>query len=394
MISIIKDKWKELLLSIFLLISFQPFYVWHTKTVALVTVLMALLILFSGKMREKNAKNVFLIVVLIFLYSYVSIKGGYTIIGYLVNLCILSIVLIKREKAIDIYNVFYKIFSIIIFLSLITYCIVVILGVNLPSSSIPPLNEGKEEVAEYFRYPFLVVYYSYGILLPRFCGLFDEPGVVGTIAAFILVLNKFNLKDYFNYPVLIAGILSFSLFFYITTFVYIFIFGSTRVKISMVVIFAALLVLFAHNEIVNDMLFKRIVFSDNTIITDNRKLGLSPTWYKTFKESSSYYWGLGNQAHLKYNSGGSSYVDLIIDYGIIFFFIFCSTFVVSALYRIKNKKNLITFFVLFAGIIYQRPFITMTGYFYLLYAPIVILSFDTTSIYKKANKKLLVTTES
>lgn len=46
-------------------------------------------------------------------------------------------------------------------------------------------------------------------------GMYDEPGVVGTIAGAILMTRQFNFKKWINIPIFIAGILSFSLFFYV-----------------------------------------------------------------------------------------------------------------------------------------------------------------------------------
>jgi hypothetical protein len=304
------------------------------------------------------------------------VKGGYTVIGFFANLCLLPIVVLKKDKALVVYEFFYKTFSVLIGISIFFYIIVVFWGVELPNSTLLPLNIAKEDHVEYFRYPFLVVCYSYGILMPRFCGLFDEPGVVGTVAAIILVINKMKVRNLYNIPVLLAGILSLSLFFYITIVIYSFLFSSNKVRIGMIVALSLLFVFFSSNEVVNDVLLRRLAFSEKGLIHDNRTIGLSVSWYNHFKESSSYWFGLGNQAHAKYNEGGASYVDLIIDYGIVFFYLYCFTFIANAYVNIRKKKNVLIYIVLFAGIIYQRPFVTMLGYFYLLYIPMVVLSND------------------
>lgn len=78
-------------------------------------------------------------------------------------------------------------------------------------SIISPLNTIKSY--EYIQYPFLVVSQVSDFVYFRFCAYYDEPGVVGSIASLLLIGNRFNLRLWENWPILIAGLFSFSLFF-------------------------------------------------------------------------------------------------------------------------------------------------------------------------------------
>ena len=99
------------------------------------------------------------------------------------------------------------------------------------------------------------------------------------------------------------------------------------------------------------------------------------SWYERFKHSSDFYWGLGREAKSIYNSGGSSYIDLLIMYGLIFTIFYSVAFIVDAFKRIKpDYKNLAVYLLIFTSVMYQRPYITNIGYVMMLYIPIIFLS--------------------
>lgn len=366
--------WQTVILAVLVFLSFQPYYMWHTGLSGLIPLATSSIILFNKKMTTK--KNLSFFVVLFFLYCYVGIRGNYTVVGIIVMLAMLPLVLLKKEFFIQVFDNFFILFSVLIGISLGVYILVMFVGISLPHSTIAPLNPLKEAFTEYDNYPFLVICRSYGVYQPRFEGFFDEPGVIGTISAVLLVSKNFDLKDKFAWPILFAGILSLSLFFFVILFIYVIMYGSWRTRLILLVGFSILVTLFYQNEILNRLLFSRFELEDGGLAGDNRKLGLSESWYKHFASSSSYWLGLGNQAHTKYNQGGASYSDLIIDYGFIFLIAYCGSFLFDAYMRIKNLKLFALFGILFAGILYQRPFIAEMCYFFLLVAPIYILGFN------------------
>ena len=360
----------DILVSFLLLCSFQPFFVWSNGILFSLVNFLLVLFLFPSIKVDKN--NISVLVLLFLLYTWVCIRGGFTFIGSLSNYCLLVFICLSPQKFDRVFIYFKNTFAIVIGISLIIYILVVIIGVELPSFEIEPLNREKNDVV-YHCYYFLITFEKYGILLPRFCGLFDEPGVIGTICGCLLVADRFNLKDKYNIIIFLAGVLSLSLFFFVTAFAYILVFSKVRAKIAIILIAAVLLFFFADNEFLDLYLWDRFDFSDGKIAGDNRKMGISPTWYKSFQQSSSYYWGLGNNAHSIYNAGGCSYSDLIIDYGVLFFILYVVSFSAYAFNRLKNFKLWLAFLLAFGGVIYQRPFITFIGYFFLMIAPIYTL---------------------
>lgn len=360
----------DILVAFLLLCSFQPFFVWTNSIMFSLVNFLLVLFLFPSVKVDKN--NISALVLFFLLYTWVCIRGGFTFIGSLSNYCLLVFICLSSRRFDRVFNYFKTLFAIVIGLSLIIYILVVIIGIELPSFEIEPLNRAKHDVV-YHCYYFLITFEKYGILLPRFCGLFDEPGVIGTICGCLLVADKFNLKDKYNIIIFLAGVLSLSLFFFVIAFAYILVFSKVKVKIAIVLIAAVLLFIFSDNEFLDLYLWDRFDFSGGKMAGDTRKMGLSQTWYKSFQQSASYYWGLGNNAHSVYNAGGCSYSDLIIDYGILFFILYIVTFSVYALKSLNSFKTWFAFLLAFGGVIYQRPFITFIGYFFLMIAPIYTL---------------------
>ena len=360
----------DMFVAFLLLCSFQPYFVWSNSFLfSLVNFLLALVLLPHVKIDNINIRT---LLVLIALYAWVCFRGGYTVIGSLANYCILILICLSQDRFVRIFKCFNKLFAIIIGISLVLFILVTIFGVNLPSYELEPLNKTKHDVV-YHCYIFLVTYESYGIILPRFCGIFDEPGVVGTICGCLLVANRFNFKNAYNIIIFIAGVFSLSLFFFIIAFVYLLIFSKLKVKISTIAVAFIVLLLFAGNDFLNFYLFDRFDLSNGTLAGDTRKLGISQSWYKAFQQSDDYYWGFGNNAHMKYNSGGCSYSDLIIDYGLIFLISYFISLSAYALRRLKNIKSWLAFLLVLGGVLYQRPFITFMGYFFLMLAPLYTL---------------------
>jgi predicted RNA-binding protein with RPS1 domain len=79
-------------------------------------------------------------------------------------------------------------------------------------SLIDPLNPLKDFL--YKQYPFLVMPNEViNVEFPRFYGVFDEPGVIGTFAGIMLFAERYNLKKISNIILFVSGVFSFSLFF-------------------------------------------------------------------------------------------------------------------------------------------------------------------------------------
>ncbi len=83
----------------------------------------------------------------------------------------------------------------------------------------PPSETIQRGIIDYFSIPGAVVLPSNAQMLPnggvifRLCGVYDEPGTVGTIAALFLAASKFRLRDFRGAIAFMAGLMSFSVAF-------------------------------------------------------------------------------------------------------------------------------------------------------------------------------------
>lgn len=83
----------------------------------------------------------------------------------------------------------------------------------------PPTETVQRGVTEYFMIPGAVVLPSNAQMLPhggiifRLCGIYDEPGTVGTVAALFLAATRFRLRDPRGAIAFTAGLMSFSVAF-------------------------------------------------------------------------------------------------------------------------------------------------------------------------------------
>ena len=125
---------------------------------------------------------------------------------------------------------------------------------------------------------------------------------------------------------------------------YIVLFAPKKIKIiTFGIVFAVLLL--PSNNILDQYIFSRIAFVGGEFVGDDRKVwNFDDVWFEHYKQSSDYYWGLGREAKAVYNSGGSSYVDLLIMYGLVFTVFYSFVFLYDATKRLaENKKKILLY---------------------------------------------------
>lgn len=312
-----------------------------------------------------------IVVLLTGLYFILAFYSNVNIFGF-ISIISLSIIFYTEKSFLKkVFNLYLTIFSITIIPSLFIY-ILISIGFDLPSFTIEPLNPLK--VYHYAQYLFLVIPQKLNILFPRFCGYYDEPGVVGTIAGVLLIVKGFNIKDKINIPILLAGILSFSFYFYLLLAIYIIVFAKMKFKIVLISLCILILPALYFNEILYELIFKRFSFQDGSFIGINRTVSSFDAWYESFKHSRDFFWGLGKGGSLEYNLGGASYKDIIVNFGIIYFIIYMGAFSFFGFMYLRLTKPYLIYLLILFSVIYQRPFITSMFYLFLIFVPIYSLN--------------------
>jgi len=249
-----------------------------------------------------------------------------------------------------------------------------------------PTHEGKVESGmRYGNYLFGFMIFKGGESIHRLSALFDEPGVVGTYAAFLLAATRFKM-DAQNVIIFIAAILSWSLAFIVLAVIYL-LFARPRLLFILLLILGALVFLAADNPIVQKLLINRLLISDEGVSGDNRTTIWFDLKFIELLFSSKIYFGNTETAHqLGYYV--SSWKTLIFDYGLagltsILLFI-------VMLFRLKKKKfgspkdakGCYVFLFMFLASIYQRPGVVDV-------APLFILAAGVSFMVIESNKREL-----
>lgn len=251
------------------------------------------------------------------------------------------------------------------------------LGDLLPSTVLDPIEASKDH--DYIHYPFLVMpNHLTNIDYFRFMSFYDEPGVVGTISGLLLLSRGVKIRDWLTYPVLISGLISLSLAFYIMLVVYILLISGLKTKFFItLVLFGIILLSYNYiEEYLNLYIFERLDFSNGKLSGNNRTSDSYDYFFSNFiRNDNNFFFGYGNNYAKSVNYGGASYKDIIVDNGILFFIAYILSFLAFARTKLNNKA-LFIYIITFVCVFYQRPFIHTFVYLILLVLPIFGIKYN------------------
>jgi len=291
------------------------------------------------------------------------VTGDFTFLSLLVTMMLSTIYFVDKSFLRLIFNAYTFLISILLVPSIIQF-ILVLLGADFSYVVLNPYVEAKDEV--YRAYTFFTTSSDTFSLFPRFMSYFDEPGVLGSICAIILYIRKYNLKDIINIPFFIAGLLSFSLYFYIVTFVFLILYisGFKRIIVSLFLLVSLISLSSLENEILNQYIFDRIEYDEvEGISGNNRTVGDFDEWFNKYKKTGDAVLGYGRGSKQLYNPGGASYKDRIVEYGYLGFGLYLIMMILMgySIYR-KHLKTFLLFLFLYLSMLWQRPFIIDVAY--------------------------------
>lgn len=388
------------------ILSMNPYFIWPTFMNGIfayaaygIYILSSILMIRRGaRLRKSNLTGVVLLCA-IFLLTYLNtfsgvgittVLGGASIFFYLI-----SFVCLNPEDKSEIFRLFVKVFIVTLIPGLIYY-VLELLGISLSIGTIYSQNQmNYAQSVEYLTTRSTGYYKLYiGAVLrvnanTRFSGIYDESGLVGTVAALCLAANRMNFKDKWSRWLLLFVIISFSLAGYFLVIIY-YIMASIRKKqwklpIVLILILLGgnlLLTIKTSNELINK-LQSRIQLSGTSIaIKNNREtshfnVGYAQLLNGNLKEKM-FGFGRGAATENVYMNGSSSYKCYIFNYGYLGFGIMIATIIFlykKYLYKIWelhwSEFVLITLFMMS---IYQRPAIYFPYYFIVLYGGSAFLS--------------------
>lgn len=369
-----------LIIGALLFLLMDPYFIWSISSNKTIISIIPI-IFFWFNIEYFTYKKLSLFIFFIIILFLAAIVTNSNIIGILTMLLISAIPFVKRTVLLSVYRNYRCIYIFFISISMIIWLFVII-GVNIPYSIIEPLNVLKTH--KYLSYPFLVIPDTF-LFEPegyfasiRFCGPFDEPGVVGTISFLMLLTDKFDLKSKQNIMLIVSGIISFSLFFYIGIFIYLiyFLFVSSKKKYSLIILLfvIAFYTFTKDNFFLNQTIWSRLEWDkDNNSIVGNNRSGYDlDTYFENIIGSKVFYFGLQDEKILNSFSGSASYKNAILTYGFLTLGLYVLFFFLYAYYNIPKKVEIIGIMMFMLLTFYQRP--SFFSIYYILLFVIIIIS--------------------
>lgn len=385
---IIKTIW-EWIFAMTAFMAMNPYFMWDTLEngcalflyrIFQVTIALGFVFaVISGRVRfyKKYFPYVFL---LGFYFLYTNKTGLSSSSGLLIKLLIiLSIVLLDDKLKRSILTKFTIIFAISL-IPAIFYQIMEICNVKIPYSKLSPSQGAKLDEGVYYHHYFGAVegYFRWSEGHVRLCGMFDEPGVVGTMAGLLLAANR-RRKSWIRCILFIGGIFSLSFAFFVIYACYIGLVLLSEKKIMTIAMgmlgFVCVLFMLAQlpkENLIYRYTISRLEIKNGKLMADNRTSSVFEQAYNHYTKSIRIFTGAEKKMAAHLTHGLSSYKIVIFEYGIVVFCILVYL-VIKANCFFENKRNKITLndksilIMLFLMSIYQRPNVINIPFLIVLY---------------------------
>lgn len=207
---------------------------------------------------------------------------------------VLSVFIFSRKEVFrECYSIFHTIFFCLSIYG-VTFFVLYVFNVLSPYSIV---DFYEEENAYYINYVFA---YFVQPGLPRLCGMYNEPGLFGTLGALLLVSERMRM-NFKNIIILVACLLTFSVAFMVLITLYL-LFQAIINKNIKTAFFFILLVLalgyastmdFGDSELHG--FFGRFVFEDGVMSGDRRmKLENMYLWERVINDPQKLWFGYGS----------------------------------------------------------------------------------------------------
>lgn len=342
------------LASVLFFYKIHPYFVWplvgHYME-AIVALIIGLLFFINRNKMVVIEKVLFLLLCLIVVLYPITSKQNFNVFVSVAP--IVFIPFATKSFNDKVYDSFLSIYCIILIPSLIVW-VMYCLGVISPYKILPPLNELKLD--NYQIFPLLAVE-GHSI---RFQGPFDEPGVIGTISAMMLCINNINIKDYRNIILLISGICSISLFFYVIIGLYLALSRLRSIKqilIMLPFLLVAIIVIY-KTPVLKEMIVDRLEWDSDTgtIAGDNRTALFTIETLERVKGTRELWLGVNDKIeYVERTAYSSSFLNVILFNGLLYFLLVLSFYIIYGWCHKNDILSFILYVIVFFAVIFQRP---------------------------------------
>ena len=343
-------------------LTLSPMYIWGNEIIIYGATLPVFLFCTRNSFIRIEARKLFSASVVFFCALVFLYLSGASYVGIIYfSVFIFAIIKLPDAKLISIFNYLKLIiaFSLIpgILLWLVHHTLsksILYLGA-LSLESVPDSIKISEGVG-YAIYPFAVVL-DYALMWPiyRLQGPFDEPGWLGTICALLLASSGFKKNKLTDKIILLAGILSFSLAFYILFFLFLLMNAKGKfLKYSLLVSMSIVVIYYLLPDAFDRYVAQRLVINEGAIAGYNRDTLHVAEEFSNFWNLPLYNIIFGLPA--KISDGSASFKLLLLNTGLMGALIIFSiyAFLIQQNRRVVGKRFL-SFFIIFLMSGLQRP---------------------------------------
>lgn len=344
--------------SVWLAFDKMEYLPWLTKVswiIPRLSVLVGLLyIVLQPRVSKKEAQIIWL-PVLFYMMNILHTYNGYSGGKELVFISTLVFVLMPANIKARTFNVFYWIVQITNAVSLMMW-IAFNSGIRFCFQQLPFYSH-ESAAHTYWRWFIFAIYDYKGAV--RLCSIFNEPGALGTICALLFICTFKKSKIWEKSLLLITGICTFSLAFFLMIFIYavIQICFKRKENLMLLLIFAVVFALLPYVDFKNEKINKftsRLSITEKGLAGDNRVSSEFDEKYSLYLRSADVFFGLGEGYSLNDDSASSYKSYYVVPFGIIGTAVLLgSWFVIS--YRNAEDRNQKIYCLIFFLSLYQRP---------------------------------------
>ena len=363
----------QIITAFLIFLDIMPYFWWWTQSHTYVNYVLRLSIclLFWKSFSMSNTSRSKTGLMLLFVFSCILCVIRSYVFTLVLTIPLLFILFSSNRFTNGVYKYFITIYCIVVGAALIAWVLLLVGAIN-PIRTITPLNENEFDY--YTVYPLFLVTHSFFDIQNafRFSGPFDEPGVVGTFSALLLFSNSLDYRNWKTYVLLLSGIASFSLFFYVVLIIGLvpYIFEKRRIGSALFLVLAvgAFFIATKDNEVVERLIWDRLEWNS----TEGRMSGSDRTnydaerFYLSKRGTTDYWFGLDDyEQYRKMAQGSNSYQNVVMHYGMLFLISYVLFFVLYARKECKTKGSFLLFIFLFISCVYQRPQVLTCSYIFL-----------------------------
>ena len=217
----------QMSIALMALVSLNPYFIWeHQRTFYAAATALIILSAIGARVWVWSRERWFLAMAFSLFLIYLSLlpktDGGTTKWFFLIPFTV-AVVFINRDNLQAAFERFHWIFAVSLVPGAVCW-LWLVAGLPLEFTFVTvPDSIAQRETTPYFVRLGTVFLPTNGMLLPhggtvfRLCGIYDEPGTVGTIAALCLAASRFRLGNFRGVACYVAGLMSFSVAFAVMT---------------------------------------------------------------------------------------------------------------------------------------------------------------------------------